>query len=71
MPRYGLQKMRCPLAFYDRIAPVDSLDEAAALAATQAFAQLDMTAFNGTKNKSRKALLELLDECIEADLIAP
>jgi hypothetical protein len=39
--------------------------------AAQTFAQLDMTAFNGTKNKSRKAFLELLEECIEADLIAP
>jgi hypothetical protein len=30
-----------------------------------------MTAFNGTKNKSRKDVLELLDRCIEMDLVAP
>lgn len=59
-----------PAGFYDRIAPVEDLDKAVEMAA-QTFAQLDMTAFNGTKNKSRKAFLELLEECIEADLIAP
>jgi hypothetical protein len=26
-----------------------------------------MTAFNGSKNKSRAAFLKLLDECIESD----
>lgn len=35
------------------------------------FGQLNMSTFNGTKNKSRKDLLELLDRCIEADLEIP
>ena len=52
--------------FYDKAAPVEQLDGGAAMAAKM-FSQLDMGAFNGTKNKSRKALLELLDECIEID----
>ncbi|MGB2358862.1 MAG: crotonase/enoyl-CoA hydratase family protein [Porticoccaceae bacterium] len=56
--------------FYDRIAPVEQLSDAAAMAAKM-FGSLDMTAFNGTKNKSRKDFLELLDRCIEMDLVAP
>lgn len=56
--------------FYDRIVPVEQLGAAAAKAA-EMFGNLDMGAFNGTKNKSRKAFLELLDQCIEADLVAP
>jgi hypothetical protein len=39
--------------------------------AAKMFGNLDMTAFNGTKNKSRKDFLELLDRCIQADLVAP
>jgi enoyl-CoA hydratase len=56
--------------FYDRIAPVEQLSDAAIMAAKM-FGNLDMTAFNGTKNKSRKDFLELLDRCIQADLVAP
>ena len=56
--------------FYDRIVPVEQLGAAAAKAA-EMFGNLDMGAFNGTKSKSRKAFLELLDQCIEADLVAP
>ena len=59
-----------PAGFYDRIAPLESLDQAASMAA-EMFSQLDMNAFNGTKNKSRKGVLELLDHCIELDLIPP
>ena len=32
------------------------------------FGQLNMKAFNGTKNKSRKDFLALVDRCIEDDL---
>ncbi|MDB2554699.1 crotonase/enoyl-CoA hydratase family protein [Porticoccaceae bacterium] len=56
--------------FYDRTAPAEQLDSAATMAA-ETFGNLDMTAFNGTKNKSRKDLLALLDRCIEKDLVAP
>ena len=59
-----------PAGFYDRIAPLESLDQATSMAA-EMFSQLNMTAFNGTKNKSRKGLLELLDHCIELDLVTP
>jgi enoyl-CoA hydratase len=56
--------------FYDQIVPAEQLDQASQMAA-KGFSQLNMTAFNGTKNKSRKAFLQLLDECIESDLIIP
>ncbi len=56
--------------FYDRTAPAEQLAAAAAMAA-EMFGNLNMTAFNGTKNKSRKDLLALLDRCIEIDLVAP
>ena len=56
--------------FYDSIVAPDNLDTAAKSVATD-FSQLNMGAFNGTKNKSRSALLELLDRCIEADLEMP
>jgi enoyl-CoA hydratase len=56
--------------FYDRTAPAEHLDAAAAMAA-EMFGKLDMNAFNGTKNKSRKAFLELLDQCIKTDLVLP
>lgn len=52
--------------FYDKTAPVEHLDEAA-FAVAKGFSQLNMTAFNGSKNKSRAAFLKLLDECIESD----
>ena len=54
--------------FYDRIAPAEELDAGAAMVAKM-FGNLDMGAFNGSKNKSRKAFLVLLDDCIEADLV--
>ena len=56
--------------FYDQIVPAEQLNQASKMAA-KGFSQLNMTAFNGTKNKSRKALLQLLDQCIESDLIIP
>ena len=56
--------------FYDQIVPAEQLDQASQIAG-KGFSQLNMTAFNGTKNKSRKAFLQLLDECIESDLIIP
>ena len=56
--------------FYDSIVVPDALDVAAKSAA-EGFTQLDMSAFNATKNKSRSALLELLDRCIESDLVMP
>ena len=56
--------------FYDQIVPAEQLDQASQMAA-KGFSQLNMTAFNGTKNKSREAFLQLLDECIESDLIIP
>ena len=56
--------------FYDQIVPDEQLDQASQMAA-KGFSQLNMTAFNGTKNKSRKAFLQLLDQCIESDLIIP
>ena len=56
--------------FYDQIVPAEQLDQASKMAA-KGFSQLNMTAFNGTKNKSRKAFLQLLDQCIESDLIIP
>jgi len=59
-----------PAGFYDRIAPVADLDQAGLMAANM-FSQLNMLAFNGTKNKSRKGVLALLDQCIEDDLVPP
>ena len=56
--------------FYDQIVSAEQLDQASQMAA-KGFSQLNMTAFNGTKNKSRKAFLQLLDQCIESDLIIP
>ena len=56
--------------FYDRAVPLEHLGAAAAKAA-EMFGNLDMGAFNGTKNKSRKGFLELLDQCIAADLVPP
>lgn len=38
---------------------------------TSMFSQLNMKAFDGTKKKSRKDFLELIDRCIEADLEVP
>ena len=56
--------------FYDQAVPIDELEEATSIIA-KGFAQLNMTAFNGTKNKSRAAILQLLDECIESDMVMP
>ena len=56
--------------FYDQAVPVEQLEEATSMV-VKGFGQLNMTAFNGTKNKSRAALLQLLDECIESDMIIP
>lgn len=56
--------------FYDQVVPVDELEEATSII-VKGFAQLNMTAFNGTKNKSRAAILQLLDECIESDMVMP
>jgi enoyl-CoA hydratase len=56
--------------FYDRIAPLEQLGKAADMAA-ETFGNLDIGAFKGTKNKSRKEFLALLDQCIETDLILP
>ena len=56
--------------FYDQAVPIEQLEEATSMV-VKGFGQLNMTAFNGTKNKSRAALLQLLDECIESDMIIP
>jgi enoyl-CoA hydratase len=56
--------------FYDTTAPVEHISAAASKAA-ELFGNLDMGAFNGTKTKSRKAFLELLDQCIIDDLVLP
>ena len=56
--------------FYDCLVAPEQL-QARVDQATSTFGQLNMSAFNGTKNKSRKDVLELLDRCIEADLETP
>ncbi len=56
--------------FYDATAPVEHIGAAASKAA-EMFGSLNMSAFNGTKNKSRKEFLELLDQCIIDDLVLP
>ena len=56
--------------FYDCAVGMDQLQDKVAQSASM-FRQLNMQAFNGTKNKSRKELLELLDRCIETDLEVP
>ncbi len=56
--------------FYDCAVAPEQL-QARVDQATSTFGQLNMSAFNGTKNKSRKDVLELLDRCIEADLETP
>ena len=56
--------------FYDQVVPVDSLDEVSASVA-QGFSQLNMSAFAGTKVKSRASFLQLLDDCIESDMVIP
>jgi enoyl-CoA hydratase len=56
--------------FYDQITSTDNLDETAIVVAT-AMSQLNMTAFSGTKKKSRSTVLDLLDSCIESDLVIP
>ena len=52
--------------FLDKVVAAEEL-EAAAMAKARELAALNMTAFRQTKVKSRKAYLELLDQCIELD----
>jgi len=53
--------------FYDRVVPAEQFPMAGAMAG-QMFSQLDMTAFRGTKLRSRKAIFAILDQAIEDDL---
>ena len=52
--------------FYDSIVKPDSI-ELSVPSVTQHFQSLNMNAFAGTKGKSRKDLLKLLDDCIDND----
>lgn len=52
--------------FLDRVVPAEALESEAMAMASQ-LTKLNMTAHRNTKRKSRKALLELLDESIEED----
>jgi enoyl-CoA hydratase len=58
------------VGFYDCIAQPESLNDIINVV-TANFAKLDTNAFKRTKNKSRRDILELLDRCIEADLVIP
>lgn len=53
--------------FVDRIVPAEQMPMAGPMAG-QMFGQLNMTAFRGTKLRSRKAVFEILDQAIEDDL---
>lgn len=53
--------------FIDRIVPAEQMPMAGAMAG-QMFSQLNMTAFKGTKLRSRKAVFQILDQAIEDDL---
>ena len=53
--------------FYDAVIKVESM-ETNISEITQNFKNLNMSAFVGTKIKSRRSLLETLDECIENDM---
>ena len=53
--------------FYDAVIKVESI-ETNISEITQNFKNLNMSAFVGTKTKSRRSLLETLDECIENDM---
>lgn len=53
--------------FFDRTVPAEQMPMAGAMAGNM-FKQLKPGAFKGTKQKSRKALFELLDRAIEDDL---
>jgi enoyl-CoA hydratase len=53
--------------FVDRIVPAEQMPMAGPMAG-QMFSQLNMTAFRGTKLRSRKAVFEILDQAIEDDL---
>ena len=55
--------------FYDEVVAAGELTPAAK-ARAEKFKQLKMNAFALTKNNSRKAFLELIDQCIEDDLNA-
>jgi enoyl-CoA hydratase len=53
--------------FYDAVATPETID--AEIAKTvDSFSKLNMGAFNGTKTKSRLAILALLKDCIDRDL---
>ena len=54
--------------FYDQVVPTEQV-ETATSTIVKSLSQLNMIAFNGTKNKSRATLLTLLDECIESDMV--
>ncbi|MCS5587832.1 MAG: crotonase/enoyl-CoA hydratase family protein [Porticoccaceae bacterium] len=56
--------------FYDCAVAPEQL-EASIAQTTALFGKLDGQAFGSTKNKSRKDILELLNRCIEADLVIP
>jgi len=56
--------------FYDSVVAPEQLEDSIAQTAAL-FDKLDGQAFNDTKNKSRKQILELFDQCIEADLVIP
>ena len=53
--------------FYDAVIKVESM-ETNISEITQNFKNLNMSAFVGTKIKSRRSLLKTLDECIENDM---
>ena len=54
--------------FYDQVVPTEQV-ETATSTIVKSLSQLNMIAFNGTKNKSRAALLTLLDKCIKSDMV--
>jgi len=54
--------------FYDQVVPTEQV-ETATSTIVKSLSQLNMIAFNGTKNKSRAVLLTLLDKCIESDMV--
>ena len=53
--------------FYDTVSEIESI-ETHISEIKQNFKNLNMSAFAGTKIKSRRSLLETLDECIENDM---
>jgi len=53
--------------FFDRVVPAEQMPMAGPMAG-QMFSQLNMTAFRGTKLRSRKEAFAILDQAIEDDL---